>query len=158
MRGSGNQASIFGRSLRDLGTAKQIAERMVATVPAPSEWDEVLGPVYSAAKLARLLGGVSRQAIADRRERRTILGLRTSDGAFVYPVFQFDADNQVLPGLPDVLQCFDPDHVDDWTLAGWLLSRQRALGGKSVIDRLRAGVDRDKAVALAQNQAERYAR
>lgn len=67
-----------GRSLEELGSPEELAERMVATVPEPSPWGE-LGPFYSTRKVAKLLGGVSRQAIADRRKRGTLLGLRTAD-------------------------------------------------------------------------------
>jgi hypothetical protein len=146
-----------GRSLEDLGTAEEIAKRMLATVPAPSDWDELLGPFYSTSKVAQLLGNVSRQAIAERRERRTLLGLRTAEGSYVYPAFQFDAHNEVLPGLADVLQCFDPKDVDAWTVAGWLVSSQRSLSGRSVIEALTSGREREKVVALAGAQAARYA-
>lgn len=68
-----------GRSLSELCPPEELAERMVATVPLPSPWGE-LGPFYSTGKVARLLGGISRQAIADRRKRGTLLGLQTIDG------------------------------------------------------------------------------
>jgi hypothetical protein len=146
-----------GRSLEDLGTAEEIAKRMLATVPVPSDWDELVGPFYSSSKVAQLLGNVSRQAIAERRERHTLLGLRTADGSYVYPAFQFDAHNEVLPGLALVLQCFDPNDVDEWTVAGWLVALQRSLSGRSVIEALTSGDEREKTVALARAQAARYA-
>lgn len=146
-----------GRSLEDLGTAQEIAIRMLASVPAPSDWDDLVGPFYSTGKLAQLLGNISRQAIAERRERRTLLGLRTADGAYVYPAFQFTEHNEVLSGLAEVLQCFDRMYVDGWTVAGWLMASQRSLGGRSVIDHLAAGRGREKPVALARSQAARYA-
>lgn len=147
-----------GRSLRELGSAKEIAARMLATVPSPSRWDEALGPFYSTSKVSQLLGDVSRQAIADRRKRRTLLGLRTVDGVVVYPVFQFDDRNEVLEGWSDVLQTFDPKDVDDWTLAAWLVARQETLGGLSVVDWLRAGRPKDAVLSLARAQATRFAR
>jgi hypothetical protein len=78
-----------GRSVTELGTADELAERMLAVVPTPSPWDEIVGPVYRTAQVATVLGGVSRQAVADRRARGRLLGLRTSDGVWVYPAFQF---------------------------------------------------------------------
>lgn len=146
-----------GRSLEDLGTAEEIAKRMLATVPAPSDWDEMLGPFYSTAKVAQLLGNISRQAVAERRNRRTVLGLRTADGSYVYPVFQFDAHNEVLPGLVMVLQCFDPKDVDEWTVAGWLVASQHSLSGRSVIEALASSRACEKVVELARAQATRYA-
>ena len=146
-----------GRSIRDLGTAQEIANRMLATVPAPSDWDDLLGPFYSTSGVAQLLGGISRQAIAERRERHTLLGLRTVDGSYVYPVFQFNAHNEVQPGLADVLQCFDPKTVDEWTVAGWLVASQRSLSGRSVMETLASGQAAAKVVELARAQSARYA-
>lgn len=146
-----------GRSLRELGSAKEIAARMLATVPSPSRWDEALGPFYSTSKVAQILGSVSRQAIADRRKRRTLLGLRTADGVFVYPVFQFDDRNEVLDGWSDVLQAFDPNDVDDWTLAAWLAAKRKALDGLSVVEWLRSGRPKETVLSLARAQAARYA-
>lgn len=149
--------SRAGHSLAELGRADELAERMLAAVPSPSRWDDLLGPFHDTRGVTRLLGGVSRQAVADRRERRTLLGLKTADGVLVYPAFQFDEHNEVLPGLAAVLQCFDPEAADDWTLAGWLVAKQQALDGETVIEWLRGGGDPDRAVALARDAARRFA-
>ncbi|MFQ5518024.1 MAG: hypothetical protein ACE5E8_10690 [Acidimicrobiia bacterium] len=61
----------------------------MVTLPLPS-WDSLLGPFYTASGVARLLGGVSRQAIADRRRRNTLLGLQTTGGTWLHPAVQFD--------------------------------------------------------------------
>ena len=146
-----------GRSLEELGTAQEIAKRMLASVPAPSDWDELLGPCFSTSKVAQLLGNISRQAIAERRDRCTLLALRTADGSYVYPVFQFNAHNEVLPGLAKVLQCFESKDADEWTVAGWLVASQRSLNGRSVIDALASARAGEKVVELARAQAARYA-
>ena len=146
-----------GRSLAEAGSADAIAERMVATVPTPSSWDERIGPFYGPGQAAKVLGGVSRQALAERRARRTVLALRTADGAFVYPTFQF-AGGGVVPGLAGVVQAFAADEDDDWTLAAWLVAPRRALGGRSVVGWLRDGEDPAVAAALAAEAAERLAR
>lgn len=111
-----------GRPLEGLGSPQELARRMLALVPMPSRWDERLGPFYGTGQVAKMLGGVSRQAVADRRERRTLFGLKTADGVVVYPTFQFDERNHVLPGLAEVLQSFRGDDAEDWTFAGWLVS------------------------------------
>lgn len=145
-----------GRSLEELGTAQEIAKRMLASVPVPSDWDELLGPCFSTSGVAQLLGNISRQAIAERRDRRTLLGLRTADGSYVYPVFQFNEHNEVLPGLAEVLQCFDRKQVDEWTVAGWLVASQRSLNESSAIDALASGRAGERVVELARAQAARY--
>jgi hypothetical protein len=145
-----------GHSLDEIGTAEDLADRMLQAVPTVSRWNDLLGPFYSTNQVAKICGGVSRQALADRRERRTLLGLKTADGVIVYPTFQFDEKNRVLSGLPDVLQCFKGVEVDDWTLAGWLASPSRALGGQSVVDWLRRGGDLEPVLILARDAARRY--
>src|SRR5690606_2543541 len=59
------------------------------------ELAELIGPVYDTRGVGRLTGW-KRQQIADRRDRGTILALRTSDDVWVYPVFQFE-DGTVRP-------------------------------------------------------------
>ncbi len=145
-----------GRDLGELGSPEELAERMVATVPRVSPWDELLGPFYGTTQTCKLLGGISRQAVTDRRERRTLLGLQTADGRWVYPRFQFDERNEVIAGLGPVLQCFDRG-VDGWTLAGWLVSPLRSLGGRSVVAWLRDGDEREPVLVAARDAARRFA-
>jgi hypothetical protein len=147
-----------GRSLEDIAPAEELARRMVEVVPEPSRWDDLLGPFYSTGQVSKLLGGVSRQAVADRRDRRTLLGLKTADGVIVYPAFQFGERNEVLAGLPDVLQCFRDSGVDDWTLAGWLVSPSRTLEGRSAVEWLRQGFDPEPVLHLARDAARRFSR
>jgi hypothetical protein len=146
-----------GHSLEEIGPAEELARRMLEVVPIPSRWDDLLGPFYSTRQVARLLGGVSRQAVADRRERGTLLGLKTADGEVVYPTFQFGEGNQVIPGLAEVIQSFTRrTGADDWTMAGWLVSPLRALKGKSAIGWLRSGNDPEPLMTLARDAARRF--
>jgi hypothetical protein len=145
-----------GRSLAELGTPEELAGKMLALVPEPSPWDAALGPCYSSRGVARLLGGVSRQAVAERRARRRLLGLRTADGELVYPAFQFDSRGQVVSGLAEVLACFASAPVDDWTVAGWIAMSHASLEGSSVAAWLQHGGDLGVAVALARDAARRF--
>lgn len=144
-------------ALDEMGSPRELANRMLQTLPLPSHWDRVLGPFYGTSQVGKILGGISRQAIADRRERRTLLGLKTADGVVVYPTFQFDENNRVLPGLAEILQLFRDSEVDDWTLAGWLVSPLTSLKGQSVIQWLRAGGKLEPVLLLARERARRFA-
>lgn len=145
-----------GHSLEGIGQPEDVARRMLATVPSPpSRWDDLLGPFYSGNQVAQILGGISRQAVADRRQRRTLLGLKTADGIVVYPTFQFNHHNQVLTGLPEILQCFRGSGMDDWTLAGWLVAPMTVLEGRSVLAALQNGEDLKPFLALARDMARR---
>lgn len=148
--------TAHGRSLGEIGSPEELARRMLEAVPVPSRWDDLLGPFYSTGQIGRLLGGVSRQALADRRERGTLLGLKTADGVIVYPTLQFDSRNQVLAGLSEVLQCFRGAEVDDWSLAGWLVSPLKALDGQSAVDWLRRGRELEPLLVLARDAARRF--
>ena len=151
------QYAGLGRSLAELGAPQELAERMVSTLPSPSPWDDLIGPFYGPAQIARLLGDVSRQAVADRRQRRTLLGLKTADGHWVYPIFQFDRHNRVISGLPELLRILAASGIDDWSLAGWLASPLRSLGGRTPIEWLRNEGDPETLRAVTRDAAHRFA-
>jgi hypothetical protein len=158
-RGLQERLSLYvehGHSLDEIGSAEELADRMLQAVPTVSRWNDLVGPFYSTNQVAKICGGISRQALADRRERRTILGLKTADGVIVYPMFQFDDKNRVVSGLPEVLQCFRGVDVDDWTLAGWLVSPSRALGGRSVVGWLHHGLELEPVLVLARDAVRRF--
>lgn len=142
-----------GQAPEQLGDADALAARMLAAVPQPSPWAE-LGPFYSTAGIARVLGGISRQAVEERRRRRTILALRTTDGMWVYPAFQLDDRNRVVHGLAEVLDRFRPDTPDDeWMVAAFVAAPQPGLDGRSIASHLRAGGDLAPAIDLAEERA-----
>ena len=146
-----------GHKAADLGDPDELAARMLAAVPAPSPWRD-LGPFYSTTGLARVLGGVSRQAIEERRRRRTILALRTADGVWVYPAFQLDDRNRVVRGLAEVLGRFRPGTPDDeWMVAAFVAASQPGLNDRSIVEHLRAGGDLAPVLALADERARRWA-
>lgn len=127
-----------------MGSPREEAQRLVALVPRASPWSKVVGPVYTTAQVRTLFGSASRQAVADRVKRHTLLALRTSDGHIVYPVFQFEG-RDVVSGLSSVLHDVG-DAVDDWTLASWLRAPQPLLSRQSVVGYL-AKRGYDEAVA-----------
>lgn len=146
-----------GREADELGDPDELADRMLAAVPEPSPWSE-LGPFYSTTGMARVLGGISRQAVEERRRRRTVLALRTTDGTWVYPAFQLDGRNRVVRGLPEVLERFHPRSPDDeWMVAAFLAAPQPALGGRSIVEHLREGGDLRPVLDLAGERADRWA-
>jgi hypothetical protein len=117
-----------GRSPSDLlGEPESFGERAVAAqAPAPSPWDDLVGPFLRCEGVEARLG-VTRQAVAARAARRRLLRVVTADGVHLYPTWQF-ADGGVVPGLDDVLSLFAEDAVDGWTLAGWLRTPDPELG------------------------------
>lgn len=139
-----------------------VAELLRALPQAPGPWAAAVGPVFRTDQVRTMLGAkgpVSRQALADRVARRTLLALRTSDRHTVYPAWQFRS-GRVAHGVSTVLQAFvhdDEPVVDDWTLASWLRTPLETLGGDSVSERLSVG-DVDQAVTVARAAAARWSR
>lgn len=102
---------------------------------------EEAGGVYEVAEVADFLG-VTPAAVHQRRQRGTLLAVRSARGQWVYPAFQFDPPelaNEIAP----VLTAFRT--TEPWTKLSVLLSSAPSLGGKRPIDALRDG-DIDGAV------------
>ncbi len=143
-----------GRSLRSLGDLDDLAARMVAALPSVHPWDAALGPFYDTAGLMLWLG-VSRQALADRVRRGTLLACRTSDGHLLYPILQFGRTGQVRPGVIDVVGILGRAGADGWAVGLWLTTPSAAFDGESAVDHLvfhrssREAVDRVVAAAAA---------
>jgi hypothetical protein len=142
-----------GRSVAELGV-DTLAERMAAVVPLPSPVNEQIGPFYRGDQVARLLG-VSRQAVHERAKKGALLALRTADGAWVYPTFQFDG-RRLVAGLGELLAVFKRADVDRWAVAAWLASPTAALQGGSPLDAVHAGVDAGALAALARDALHRW--
>lgn len=129
----GSVLAAQGRSLADLGDVEEFAERMVAALPTRHPYDESLGPFYDTAGLVTWLG-VSRQAVADRVRRGTLLACRTADGHLLYPSLQFGRDGQVRPGVFEAVGEFTRRGVDGWAVALWLTTASEAFEGHSAVD------------------------
>jgi len=130
------------------------AEWLYDQLPVQSPWDRVIGPCYTTEQLTKRFK-VSRQALFDRVRRHTLLGLRTSDGQIVYPVFQFHGD-KVISGLSRVLR-ITAGAVDDWTLASWLVAQQPELG-MSVVDAVRKFGAAEEVLRVAELAKESWSR
>jgi len=148
-----------GRSLRSLGDLDDLAAKMVAALPSVHPYDTALGPFYDTSGLNQWLG-VSRQALADRVRRGTLLACRTSDRHLLYPALQFGRTGQVRPGVVDAVGILSRAGADGWAMGAWLTSPTNAFGGESAVDHLvlhhssQAAVD--LVVAVAQADAARW--
>lgn len=84
-----------------------------------------------------------------------LLALTVGDGTTVWPGCQF-RDGQPAPGMSVLLTVVDPDVVDRWSLAGWLVAPNRRLDGARPIDTMHDGRS-ERVVDLAQRMAARQA-
>src|SRR3954468_18562733 len=124
-----------GRTLGDLGDLDELAARMVSALPTQHPYDEPLGPFYDTTGLVSWLG-ISRQAVADRVRRGTLLACRTQDGHLVYPAWQFARDGAVRPGVVEAVGEFARRGTDGWSTALWLTTPSDVFGGQSAVDYL----------------------
>lgn len=143
-----------GGDVSALGDPVALAQRMVATLPtAAHPFDGELGPFYDTAGLSRWWD-VSRQALADRVRRGTLLACRTADGHLVYPSFQFARDGSVRPGIAEAVAVFARHGVDGWTAAVWLTTPSAVFDADSAVDHLVVHRASAAAVARVVRQAE----
>ncbi|MEO3935192.1 hypothetical protein V3N99_00390 [Dermatophilaceae bacterium Soc4.6] len=124
-----------GRSLRSLGDLGELAARMVAVLPSVHPYDTAIGPFYDTGGLSQWLG-VSRQALADRVRRGTLLACRTQDGHLLYPLFQFARSGEVRVGIVDVVGTMTRAGVDGWVTGTWLTTPSPVFDGDSAVDHL----------------------
>lgn len=141
----------------------ELATRMVAVlphVPAGNPMAQQVGPEFlDTPGVAVVLAGpgrepISKQAVEQRRNRGTLLALKTSDGHWIYPTWQFDGA-AVLAGLADVLAVFRGHPA--WSVATWMTTAMPELDEESVAQWLLAGRDPATVVELAGLTARRWA-
>jgi hypothetical protein len=150
-----DELAAAGVPLESLGSPEQVADQVAAALPATRHaYDLELGPFYDTAGLTRWLG-VSRQALADRVRRGSLLACRTQDGHLVYPAFQFDGSGAIRRGLAPVLKVFAG--YDGWLVATWLVTASDVLDGSSAMDWLALGRDKSAVVSLARADAGGWA-
>jgi hypothetical protein len=121
------------------------------TSPLP----DLVGPVYTSGGVQSVLG-ISRQQLADRRQRGTIVAARTGDGRWVYPVYQF-RDGELRADVREVLDTLRATGAPDpWTLAVWFPTDKVELGGVSPLKLLDTG-QLDSVLTHAASTASRWA-
>ena len=136
-------------------TAPPVAEvlgRFVALLPpaAPSALDAEIGPFYDTAAVTTLLGGVSKQAVEARRKKHTLLALKSADGRWAYPTFQFTG-NAVDPRLVPAIQAFRG--APAWSAALWFVTPNPDLDDASPLDWARDERLRETLTASARRTA-----
>jgi hypothetical protein len=139
----------------DLPTPEELIAFGSLAKQSHHELAELVGPVYDTSGVRRLTGW-ERQQIADRRERGTILALRTNDDVWVYPVFQFE-DGAVRPAIRALLDVFrELENPDWWSVAVWLRTAKSDLDGLVPADAT-ADDERAQVLELAAETAARWA-
>ena len=106
-----------------------------------------LGPFYDSAGAIHQLGAVTKQALASRRTNESVLAMRTGDGQWLYPAWQFTGDGGIHPALVPVLKALRG--LDRWAAGVWLVAAHPDLSGSSPRQALRDGTDPAAVARLA---------
>lgn len=134
---------------------RRLAELLCANLPdTPSELDPHfadVGPFYTSGGAASQLGGITKQALSDRRKTRSVLAMRAGDGRWLYPAWQFTGAGTVHPALAPVLRALRP--LDRWAAGVWLVGAHPELGGRSPRAALRDGEPPRRVADLAAADA-----
>lgn len=134
---------------------------MVNADPVRTEENELavlVGPFWSEVRVMEALGVPSRGALAARRRRGSVLGVRSADGVWMYPLWQFQRRGgveEVRPGLVAVLR--EWTGLDGWTVAVLLQVGAVELEGLSPLGWLREGRPVDGLVWFARVVAREMA-
>ena len=129
---------------------------MTEQLPQSNEIGALVGPFLSDARVSELLR-LPVDQLASRQQAGEILGLVTSDGVTVYPVWQFRWRNgrvEVKPALVPVLQTLQ--RFDVWTVAVLLHTPSPELDGLTPLDWLRRGNQPETVADLARVVAREW--
>src|SRR5690606_14185019 len=117
-------------------------------VSSPDTLAAAIGPVFETADLAAWRG-VRQRVIGDERRSGGLLALRTSDGVWVYPEWQFDENGHVRKGVGESVRALAYGGMDPWTQAVWFRGESPDLGDESAASWLSSGKDPAAVVQLA---------
>lgn len=138
-----------------LPTPEDLVEHGIHARRPTSPVPDLVGPVYTSGGVQSLLH-ISRQQLADRRHRGTIVTARTTDGRWVYPAYQF-LDGALRSDVREVLDTLRASGTPDpWTVTLWFPTARAELGGVSPLKLLDAG-HLDDVLAHAAGTAARWA-
>lgn len=146
--------ALLGHGVSTDDLVDDTVDAILAVLPVrvDNEMADLIGSFHDTAGVCRRLN-ISKQAVDDARQRRTLLGMRTSDGTWVYPTFQFDGAvrRSDLKATLHALRSVDP-----WLVASWLCAPDDDLGGQSPQEWLRDGGPGDLVLELAGDVSRRW--
>ncbi|MGS0561368.1 hypothetical protein [Microbacterium aurugineum] len=101
-------------------------------------WAEIVGPCYTAASIARVLGWTEAE-VTSAGDSLRLLALETDEGGTLYPSFQLHGGH-VVDGLTEVLRVLSTGTNGRWTWAQWLNTALPEANPPRNIEALRAGL------------------
>ncbi|MEY9951027.1 hypothetical protein [Leifsonia sp. EB34] len=137
-------------------TAAHVATRLLAARWSHyQDWDTKAGPFYEAGGLVAWLG-VDPDEIDRMEASGDLLAVTTDAGRRLFPAFQISPFGKPLPHLAEIRSILYPALPNDLTIARWLNTPSRRLGGATAVEQLFAG-DAEPVLAAAREDAGRMA-
>ncbi|MCC3276199.1 hypothetical protein LJ753_09990 [Arthrobacter sp. zg-Y20] len=137
--------------------SKRLARAMMRLVPLRSSTlADRVGPFYDTAAMSEWLG-ITRQALDKKVKTGKLIGLMTSDRKRFYPEWQFTAEGELIPYLPEVLAELRNGTSDEWMIALWMRSPKEALKDESAAEWLVKRNDPEAVLELARHDAAAWA-
>lgn len=149
-------ASTWDQTATPAPPEEELVEAVLGLSPlaqVDNELGDQVGPFYDTAGVMKVLDGVTKQAVAARRRKGTVLALRTADGMWVYPVFQFNGggvDRSLLPAI----RAFRDSPA--WSAALWFVTGNDDLDGMSPLEWVKAGFPAAAVAASARLTAAEW--
>jgi hypothetical protein len=143
--------------LTSLGAPEVIAASMAKLLPVSHPFDSTVGPFYDTPGLTTWLG-VSRQRLHQRVQSHSLLACPVEGGPSVYPIWQFQSNGELVPGLAEVLAIMSEGTKDSWQIALWLSVPNSRLNGLPPRQWLVEERDVEPVRALAKETAARWRR
>lgn len=134
----------------------QRAQELIAAAAADAIDENVrlnrrFGSFYTTARVAEVLGGISRQAVSERSRNHRLLRVVTEDGVPVYPEFQFNVrTGRVRRELIPLFKILLSTGVDPWTVVYWLTAELPEFENRTAVD---VAGDGGEAVAVLEAMA-----
>ncbi|PSB06016.1 hypothetical protein C7B62_23900 [Pleurocapsa sp. CCALA 161] len=102
---------------------------------------ELLKSSITTPEVAKLIGCQAITTVHDRRKAGTLLGLK-DNGVYKFPLWQFDpeGDDSVIDRLPELLKTLQ---ISDFAKLNWLSKPLRAFEGRTPVEVLKSGDERD---------------
>ncbi len=147
-------AERYERTGATAPAVEELSGSLMGLVAAPDVENPLaswVGPFWSGRRVRDELHLASRQALDSRRRAHAVLGVKTSDGAVIYPVWQFHRREETVEVRPAVGRIFAilGEH-DEWTVAVLLNTPAPELNGLTPLDWVRHGRDEAPLLQFAQ--------
>ena len=143
-------AEKLKESVKALKSAK-----MEKVVSRRSMYKERFGYFYSSSSAAAKLNQ-SRQALNKAVQVGRVLRVKTRDGEYVYPAFQF-AGSKVVPEISRLVSILKDGGMDDWSVLYWLTNPLPMFDGETPASMAMNNDGRfEQVVELAQADAVRW--